>query len=260
MKNRKIMEGFIALHRKITKNEFYFSERFTKMQAWVDLLILANHQPNTLYIRGIEVHIDRGQLCWAKISLAERWKWNRRTVNSFISTLQNRKMIHSNSTSLTTIITILNYDEYQFYAQQNDKKVHNRVHNKVHNRVHTDNNVDNVNNEEKLYRSDQLKKIDLESLKKTFKNIDVDYEFERFTDWLKSKDKRYKNYNSTFKNWLRSDWAKKKSDVTDKKIWKYCPSGHEKHKVNNDVNMVCRTCFKPLVSEYEVTIAKIQKA
>ena len=82
------MEGFIALHRKITKNEFYFSERFTKMQAWIDLLILANHQPNTLYLRGLEVHIDRGQLCYSQVSLAERWKWNKRTVNSFISTLQ----------------------------------------------------------------------------------------------------------------------------------------------------------------------------
>ena len=254
------MEGFIALHRKITNNEFWFSERFTKAQAWIDLLILANHQPNTLYLRGIEVHIDRGQLCYSKVSLSERWRWNERTVNSFISTLQNRQMIHSSSNNVTTIITILNYDEYQFSTEQKEEKVQNKVQSKVQSKVQTNNNVNNENNEKKIYRTKKLKEIDLESLKKTFPTINVDYEFERFSDWLKSKDKRYKNYNSTFKNWLRSDWARKKSNVTDKKIWKYCPGGHEKHKVNNDVNMVCRTCFKPLVSEYEVTIAKIQKA
>lgn len=58
------MQGWIKLHRQIQENEFYFSERFTKVQAWVDLLLLANHKPATLYIRGVEMRLLPGQLAW----------------------------------------------------------------------------------------------------------------------------------------------------------------------------------------------------
>ena len=157
------MEGFIALHRKITENEFYFSERFTRTQAWIDLLILANHKPQTVYLRGVETSIDRGQLCWAKTSLAKRWRWNERTVTSFLSTLQNRKMIQSNSTNVTTVITILNYDDYQLSTEPKGKKVQNKVQNKVQSKVQTDNNVKNVKNEKKKHNKG-IDEIDIPSL------------------------------------------------------------------------------------------------
>ena len=195
------MEGYIALHRKITENEFYFSERFNKTMAWIDLLILANHKPQTVYLRGIETHVDRGQLCRSKLSLSKRWRWNERTVNSFISTLQNREMIHSNSTNVTTVITILNYDEYQLSADQKPKKVQSKVQ--------TDNNVNNVNNEKKKY-SRAIDEIDIPSLIDQFPDVEVEFEFDKFQDYLLANGKTHKNYVSAFKNWLRTDWVKRK--------------------------------------------------
>jgi hypothetical protein len=122
--------GYIKVHRQVMENEFYFSERFTKMQAWFDLLLLARHseKPATVSIRGNMVEVKRGQLCYSMVSLARRWKWNRRTVLSFLSHLENREMIHHRKSNITSVITVLKWEEYQGSAQQSAQQTHNRVH------------------------------------------------------------------------------------------------------------------------------------
>jgi hypothetical protein len=147
------MEGWISLYRQIVDNEFYFAERFTKMQAWIDLLLLANHKPTTIFIRGNQIKLTEGQLCYSQLTLSKRWKWNRRTVDNFLSMLQNREMIHHTKTHLTTIISIVQWSEFQKSTQQTAQQTHNRVH--------TDNNVNNVNKniEREKYPFDNFWKI-----------------------------------------------------------------------------------------------------
>ncbi len=120
--------GYIALHRQITENEFWFYERFTKAQAWIDLLLLANHKPNSFDVRGNEVKVQRGQLGYSIKTLSARWKWNERTVDKFLSTLQNRQMIQYRKNHITTVITILNYNRYQGSTEQNTEQMQNRIH------------------------------------------------------------------------------------------------------------------------------------
>jgi hypothetical protein len=110
------------------EDEIYFSERFTKAQAWIDLLLLANHKPNIIYIRGNEVRTERGQLCYSMVSLAGRWKWDRRIVNRFLAEQHKAGKVYIRKTRLTTIITIQNYDKYQ------------KMDNRMYNRMYTNNN------------------------------------------------------------------------------------------------------------------------
>jgi hypothetical protein len=131
------MEGWISLHRQVMDNEFYFSERFTKMQTWFDLLLLANHKPATIFIRGIEINLIEGQLCYSELNLAKRWKWNRKTVDKFLLMLKNRQMVDIKKSRLTTIITILKWNDYQKNGQQTGQQKDNRLD--------TDNNVNNGN-------------------------------------------------------------------------------------------------------------------
>ena len=120
------MQGWIKLHRQIIENEFYFSERFTKSQAWIDLLLLANHKNHTLFIRGNEINLKRGQLCYSQRTLAQLWGWNERTVKKFLNLLKKREMIHYKSTKVTTVITILNWDLYQSSTEQNTEQDTNK--------------------------------------------------------------------------------------------------------------------------------------
>ena len=121
------MEGWIKLHRQITDNKLWFCERFTKAQAWIDLLLLANHNPSTFFVRGNEVILKRSQLGYAITTLAKRWKWNERTVNKFLSMLQKDGMIHYRKSSITTVITIRNYGLYQDNTGQNTEQSKNRI-------------------------------------------------------------------------------------------------------------------------------------
>ena len=61
-------------------------------------------------------------------------------------------------------------------------------------------------------KKNQLKKIEseLNILQAEFDTVDVSIEFDKFQDYLKANGKRYANYKSAFRNWLRSDFIKPK--------------------------------------------------
>lgn len=107
------MQGWVKLHRSLANHELWLSEKFTKGQAWVDLLMLANHTSATIFIRGNEICITRGQLCWSQENLGLRWRWHRATVSRYLRMLELRGMLHVSINALTSIITILNYDRLQ---------------------------------------------------------------------------------------------------------------------------------------------------
>lgn len=114
------MEGWIKLHRKIVDNPYYFAEAFTRSQAWVDLLILANHKDNFFYIRGVKIDVKRGQIGFALENLGKRWKWSRGKVERFISELETSSQIVRQKNNVTTLLSIVNYDTYQQDGKAND--------------------------------------------------------------------------------------------------------------------------------------------
>ena len=140
--------GWIKLHRQLMENELYFTERFTRVQAWLDMLLLANHKPATLFLRGIEIKLNVGDLAYSMQSLSSRWRWNLRTVKKFLNWLENRQMVQCRNSNVTTVISILRYSDYQSDTSQSAVQNTSRVQC----RMHTDNNVKNEKN--KIFLSD----------------------------------------------------------------------------------------------------------
>jgi DNA-binding transcriptional MocR family regulator len=91
----------------------YFSEPFTRMQAWIDLLLLANHSGQYFYIRGNRVDVKRGEVAHSMESLAQRWRWSRGKVLRYISQLENSQMIVQQKSHVITKLSITNYNTYQ---------------------------------------------------------------------------------------------------------------------------------------------------
>jgi len=106
-------KGWFSVHRSLTDSEFWLSEKFTRPQAWVDLLALANHKDSWYRCRGIRVEVKRGQVGYSETSLAERWKWSRTKVRAFLDELEKEQQIKHQKTNVTTLITIVNYHHYQ---------------------------------------------------------------------------------------------------------------------------------------------------
>ena len=52
-------------------------------------------------------------LAWSVKGLADRWGWSRSKVTRFLKLLENEHQIEHQTNTITTLITIINYDKYQ---------------------------------------------------------------------------------------------------------------------------------------------------
>lgn len=106
-------EGWIKLHRKILDNQLWICEKFTRGQAWVDLILLANHEYGFFYKRGIKIELQRGQVGWSELALSARWMWSRTKLRKFLKELEKEQQIIQHKSKVTQVITIINYNSYQ---------------------------------------------------------------------------------------------------------------------------------------------------
>ena len=96
----------------------WLSEPFTRGQAWVDMVLLANYKSGWIRKRGAKVEVSRGQIGWSEVALSERWKWSRGKLRRFFKELEKTEKIVQQKTNITSLISIVNYDSYQKVEQQ----------------------------------------------------------------------------------------------------------------------------------------------
>ena len=120
------MEGWIKLHRGLLESNVWTCEPFSRGQAWVDLLLLANHKDTFFYKRGHKIDVKRGQLGRSAVELSDRWKWSRSKVNKFLKDLEKEQQIKQQKNNVTQVITIINYGEYQQKEQQTEQQKSSR--------------------------------------------------------------------------------------------------------------------------------------
>jgi DnaD/phage-associated family protein len=106
--------GWIKIYRQIRHNFLWPKGRkYTKLEAWLDMLLQANHAPEKILIDNQVIEVQRGQFITSTVQLANRWKWDRKTVVRFLQLLFEQKMCTTESTTKWTSITIVNYEFYQ---------------------------------------------------------------------------------------------------------------------------------------------------
>ncbi len=101
-------KGWIKLYRTL-REHWLWSRPFSDGQAWIDLLLRANHAQRRIRAKSGFVTIERGQTLISTRNLAEEWGWSRGKVRRFIFRLKNDEMCSVNETSDGTIITLINY-------------------------------------------------------------------------------------------------------------------------------------------------------
>lgn len=145
-------KGWIALHRSIRDHWLYQEKRvFSKYEAWLDILMDANHQKNKIVFDGQLFEVERGQRVTSIRQLAERWGWSRHKVADFLELLERDSMVATKRDSKKTLITVLNYDSYQSdRPQKSHQKSHQPDITRATEGPQTDtNNNDNNDNNDK---------------------------------------------------------------------------------------------------------------
>lgn len=148
-------KGFIALFRSVQDHWIWETDKFSQFQAWVDLLLMANHKDNRIMLDGNLVTVERGSRVTSIRRLCDRWGWSNSKVSKFLNCLENDGMIKRKSDTKKTVITIVNYGFYQ--GEANEKTTQKRQRNdteatqKRHRNTQTTmiNNENNENNENK---------------------------------------------------------------------------------------------------------------
>lgn len=122
----KFTKGWICLHRDIRSHYLWQDKPFSKGQAFIDLLLLANHSDSRLLFGNELVFVKRGDLVTSTVKLSEYWGWSRTKVTSFLRVLEKDEMISVKSDNKKTAVHIVNYEQYQditsLFEQQKDSK------------------------------------------------------------------------------------------------------------------------------------------
>lgn len=107
----KSSKGFIKLDRTIF--EHWIFQDAEKFKAFVDLIQLMRFKDETLIIGNDVITIQRGSFYTSELKLAERWKWSRKKVRSYLDLLSKEGMLIKKGTTKGTTLTLVNYDFYQ---------------------------------------------------------------------------------------------------------------------------------------------------
>ncbi|MBN2086857.1 hypothetical protein JW758_00775 [Candidatus Peregrinibacteria bacterium] len=175
------MEGWYSIHRTLLNSDLWLSEKFTRGQAWVDLIGLANHKEGYIRNRGIRLAIERGQVGWSQERLSKRWKWSTGKVSRFFKELEIDGGINRQKNNVSSVITINNYDFYQSDGRANEIANERQTEGKQS----TNNNVNNKKNEKNLRIINKIKNNFLKKTKMPEPN-----EHERLISRAESGDKR----------------------------------------------------------------------
>ena len=105
--------GWIKLHRKLMDNDMWLEERFTKGQAWVDLLMMANHEDKEIIFDSHWETVRAGSFITSVRKLSARWQWDKTTTLKYLRLLEEGEMITRKSDNRRTLINIVNYCVYQ---------------------------------------------------------------------------------------------------------------------------------------------------
>ena len=107
------MPGWIKIHRQIQNCLIWDDKPFNMASAWIDLLLLANHEDKETIFDKKPILVKRGQRITSVRELSARWGWGKDKTLRFLRLLEREKMIVKDSDSRKTLITIVNYGFYQ---------------------------------------------------------------------------------------------------------------------------------------------------
>ena len=153
-------QGWISLHRKIMEHPFYLEKRkFSKFEAWVDLLLLANHKDSKVMLGNEMIYVEKGSFITSELKLMERWGWSKTKVRNFLDLLEKDNMIVKKTDRKKTTISIVNYCVYQ---DSETTKKPQKDHEETTRRPQkdTNNNDNNENNENKNIKNMSSKELD----------------------------------------------------------------------------------------------------
>lgn len=141
-------QGWISVHRKIRDCKYIWDDKpFSRGQAWIDLLLMANHEDKEILFNGCYRKIERGQTLTSVVKLSDQWGWSRKKTTNFLNALKMAQMVDLKTDNKSTTITVINYGFYQDMGTAKEQQKSSKRTSEEHQR-NTNNNYKTMNNNE----------------------------------------------------------------------------------------------------------------
>lgn len=152
--------GWIKLYRQLQESPLWHSEPFSKAQAWIDLIMLMNHEDNKILFDNQLIEVKRGQHMTSYRKLSMNWKWSIGKVKRFIELLKDDNMIKVESFKNGTLLTLVNYELYQGERNTNgtpiDTPTNTPIDTQTEHRRNTNGTQTETNNNDKNDKNDNI--------------------------------------------------------------------------------------------------------
>ena len=118
-------DGWIKLHRKILDNPVCCKDA-DHLAVWIYLLLEAWHKEHRTLLGGKPITLQPGQLITGRKKIAKKLGINEHKVDRVIKMLKSEHQIEQQATPYGSVITIVQWGEYQKREQPNEQPVSNR--------------------------------------------------------------------------------------------------------------------------------------
>ncbi|WP_392435336.1 DnaD domain protein [Finegoldia magna] len=283
--------GWISIHRKIQQSDIWLDkEPFDKRSAWIDLIMMANHEDKQILFNGKFMEVKRGEKITSLKQLSDRWRWSTGKVKRFLNLLESGSMIELKTKRRYTSYKVVNYNVYQnedIDKRNEDETKSKRSRNEVETKTKTNNNINNElimnNNTTGVVPSSEEMDLDNPKLAKLIKlyqdcgfglitpysaNMLRDYMNEYSYEWVKEAIEIAEQNGVRTLAYIRGVLNKKKTGADKprnnnfkKKETYYRPKQQEEIKKDNQFNNSFQTmqnAFSKMRKEKEKENAKLQ--
>ena len=131
--------GWISVHRKLKENPIF--EKPNYLAVWLFILLNANHKEKNFIWNNKKTVVKEGQCITSIRKIADQFGLSTGTVSYILDYLSVERMIERSSNKKFTVITVLNWHDYQSVERSTENKL--KTNEK---QIETNNNVNNVNN------------------------------------------------------------------------------------------------------------------
>ena len=106
-----MQNGFIFLHRALLDSRVFSDEKMLKVWIWI--LLKANYQPTTEYVKGQKISLDVGEFFINTTNAADELGLSRSTFHRILHILKDETQISLNVKRNGTLVKVLNWGIYQ---------------------------------------------------------------------------------------------------------------------------------------------------
>lgn len=123
---------WVKISVSLTDHFVWNGEPFTRGQAWVDLILLVNHEPTKAVVDGQVIEVGIGEYVTSIRRLADRWGRSTKWVMDYLELLRSDNMIKTkvvgHGKNSKTLLFLVNYEGFQLSGnvkETNRKRIEN---------------------------------------------------------------------------------------------------------------------------------------